>query len=186
MLVMVIERLKDGNTQRVGERFQQSWSNAAPDVTYHAASWMDSSGTRCVLSLRTRLCAELPNEKRTDSPGHKEQVLDESVLGIFTPRFDTVTARYRLQASCGSLRWHFQRREIGRVVTSPTIPGILFPGSALFPLVCLGTRAFMCSLLLLSIARVFTCPIAFSFLLCNRSFLRRDTGTVQILQPEQE
>ena len=46
MLFMVIERFKDGDTRRVGERFQRRGRMLPAGVTYHA-SWMDSSGIRC-------------------------------------------------------------------------------------------------------------------------------------------
>ncbi len=46
MLFMVIERFKDGNVARVGERFQHSRRMLPEGLTYHA-SWVDTAGTRC-------------------------------------------------------------------------------------------------------------------------------------------
>ena len=46
MLFMVIERFKDGNAGRAGERFRHSGRMLPEGVSYHA-SWVDSAGTRC-------------------------------------------------------------------------------------------------------------------------------------------
>jgi hypothetical protein len=46
MLFMVIERFKDGDVVRVGERFRNS-GRMLPDGVVYQASWMDSAGTRC-------------------------------------------------------------------------------------------------------------------------------------------
>lgn len=46
MLFMVIERFKDGNAGRVGERFRNSGRMLPDGVTYHM-SWVDSAGARC-------------------------------------------------------------------------------------------------------------------------------------------
>jgi len=46
MLFMVIERFKDGNEKRVGERFRKDGRMMPPEVVYHA-SWLDPQTMRC-------------------------------------------------------------------------------------------------------------------------------------------
>jgi len=46
MLLMVIERFKNGDARAVGERFQRTGRMLPEGVTYHA-SWVDSTGARC-------------------------------------------------------------------------------------------------------------------------------------------
>jgi Protein of unknown function (DUF3303) len=46
MLLMVIERFKEGNARLVGERFAQRGRMLPEGVTYHG-SWMDGAGARC-------------------------------------------------------------------------------------------------------------------------------------------
>lgn len=46
MLFMVIERFKDGNEKRVGERFRRDGRMMPADVVYHA-SWLDPQTMRC-------------------------------------------------------------------------------------------------------------------------------------------
>jgi hypothetical protein len=46
MLFMVIERFKDGEPRRVGERFRESGRMLPDGVAYHA-SWVDRAGSRC-------------------------------------------------------------------------------------------------------------------------------------------
>jgi hypothetical protein len=46
MLLMVIERFKDGNAKPIGERFRCDGRMLPEDVIYHA-SWVDSTGARC-------------------------------------------------------------------------------------------------------------------------------------------
>lgn len=43
---MVIERFRDGDPMRAGERFQKQGRMLPEGVVYHA-SWMESSGARC-------------------------------------------------------------------------------------------------------------------------------------------
>jgi hypothetical protein len=46
MLFMVIEKFRDGDPKRVGQRFLREGRSLPENVTYHA-SWMDESGARC-------------------------------------------------------------------------------------------------------------------------------------------
>ena len=46
MLFMVIERFKDGNPRRIGERFREHGRMMPDDVRY-VASWIETSGDRC-------------------------------------------------------------------------------------------------------------------------------------------
>jgi len=46
MLLMVIEKFKDGNAKLVGERFRRDGRMLPQDVIYHA-SWVDPVGARC-------------------------------------------------------------------------------------------------------------------------------------------
>jgi hypothetical protein len=46
MLLMVIERFKDGNTKPIGERFRRDGRMLPEGVVYHA-SWVDPAGARC-------------------------------------------------------------------------------------------------------------------------------------------
>jgi len=46
MLLMVIERFKEGDTKAIGERFARDGRMLPPGVTYHA-SWVDEVGGRC-------------------------------------------------------------------------------------------------------------------------------------------
>jgi len=52
MLFMVIERFKNGDARRVGERFQRSGRMLPEGLTYQA-SWVDSSGARCFQIMET-------------------------------------------------------------------------------------------------------------------------------------
>jgi len=46
MLFMVIERFKDGDEKRIGERFRNHGRMMPDDVRYHA-SWLDAQTMRC-------------------------------------------------------------------------------------------------------------------------------------------
>ncbi len=46
MLLMVIERFKDGNAKPIGERFRRDGRMLPEDVIYHV-SWVDPAGLRC-------------------------------------------------------------------------------------------------------------------------------------------
>jgi hypothetical protein len=46
MLLMVIERFKDGNAKPIGERFRRDGRMLPDGVIYHA-SWVDTAGARC-------------------------------------------------------------------------------------------------------------------------------------------
>jgi uncharacterized protein DUF3303 len=46
MLLMVIERFKDGSGRAAGERFRRDGRMLPANVTYHG-SWMASDGSRC-------------------------------------------------------------------------------------------------------------------------------------------
>jgi hypothetical protein len=46
MLLMVIERFKDGNAKPIGERFRRDGRMLPENVIYHA-SWVDPAGARC-------------------------------------------------------------------------------------------------------------------------------------------
>jgi hypothetical protein len=46
MLIMVIERFKDGNAKPIGERFRRDGRMMPAGVIYHA-SWVDPAGLRC-------------------------------------------------------------------------------------------------------------------------------------------
>jgi hypothetical protein len=46
MLLMVIERFKDGNAKAVGERFRLS-GRMMPEGVAYVASWLDPAGTQC-------------------------------------------------------------------------------------------------------------------------------------------
>jgi uncharacterized protein DUF3303 len=46
MLFMVIERFKDRDPKRIGERFSRHGRMLPEGVTYHG-SWVDSVGSRC-------------------------------------------------------------------------------------------------------------------------------------------
>jgi hypothetical protein len=46
MLLMVIERFKNGDARPIGERVAQRGRMLPEGVTYHA-SWVDAEGTRC-------------------------------------------------------------------------------------------------------------------------------------------
>ena len=55
MLFMVIERFKDGDEKRIGERFKRQGRMMPDDVIYHA-SWLDPVALRCfqVMEAPTR------------------------------------------------------------------------------------------------------------------------------------
>jgi hypothetical protein len=46
MLFMVVEKFRDADPKRVGERFLREGRSLPENVTYHA-SWMDASGAKC-------------------------------------------------------------------------------------------------------------------------------------------
>jgi hypothetical protein len=46
MLFMVVERFKDGDEKRIGERFRRHGRMMPADVVYHA-SWLDPVTMRC-------------------------------------------------------------------------------------------------------------------------------------------
>ena len=46
MLIMIIERFKDGNAKPIGERFRRDGRMLPENVIYHA-SWVDAAGARC-------------------------------------------------------------------------------------------------------------------------------------------
>jgi Protein of unknown function (DUF3303) len=46
MLFMVIEKFKDGDASRVGERFAQR-GRLLPEGVSYEASWLDEAGTTC-------------------------------------------------------------------------------------------------------------------------------------------
>ena len=46
MLIMVIERFKDGDAKAIGERFRGDGRRLPEGVIYHA-SWVDPAGARC-------------------------------------------------------------------------------------------------------------------------------------------
>jgi hypothetical protein len=46
MLLMVIERFKDGGAKPIGDRFRRDGRMLPEGVTYHA-SWVDPAGLRC-------------------------------------------------------------------------------------------------------------------------------------------
>lgn len=46
MLFMVIEKFKDGDPARAGERFRQK-GRMLPDGVIYQVSWMEKSGKRC-------------------------------------------------------------------------------------------------------------------------------------------
>jgi hypothetical protein len=52
MLFMVIESLKPGSLESVGERFRRSGRMLPDGLTYHA-SWMTSDGNRCFQIMET-------------------------------------------------------------------------------------------------------------------------------------
>jgi hypothetical protein len=52
MLLMVIERFRDGDARRVAERFRRSGRTLPEGVVYHA-SWVDAAGTRCFQIMET-------------------------------------------------------------------------------------------------------------------------------------
>ena len=55
MLFMVVERFKDGDEKRIGERFRQHGRMMPADIAYHA-SWLDPATMRCfqVMEAPTR------------------------------------------------------------------------------------------------------------------------------------
>jgi hypothetical protein len=52
MLFFVIERFRDGDAARVGDRFKQSGRMLPDGVTYRD-SWIDPAGTRCFQIVET-------------------------------------------------------------------------------------------------------------------------------------
>jgi hypothetical protein len=46
MLVMVIERFRNGNAKAIGERFRRDGRMLPPDVAY-VSSWVDAKQMRC-------------------------------------------------------------------------------------------------------------------------------------------
>jgi len=52
MLYMVIERFKDGNPKRIGERFHRDGRMMPDGLIYHA-SWLEPGGTRCFQVMET-------------------------------------------------------------------------------------------------------------------------------------
>jgi hypothetical protein len=46
MLLMVIERFKDGNAKPIGERFRRV-GRMLPEGVIYLASWVDPAGARC-------------------------------------------------------------------------------------------------------------------------------------------
>ncbi|MBI1212842.1 MAG: DUF3303 domain-containing protein [Alphaproteobacteria bacterium] len=67
MLFMVIERFKDGDEKRVGERFRKDGRMMPADVVYHA-SWLDPRTMRCwqVMEAPTRASLDPWIEKWRD------------------------------------------------------------------------------------------------------------------------
>ena len=47
---MVIELFKDGDPERIGERFRRNGRMLPEDIAFHE-SWVDSTGTRCFMIM---------------------------------------------------------------------------------------------------------------------------------------
>lgn len=60
MLFIVIEKFRDGDPKRVGQRFLREGRSLPDGVTYHA-SWMDASGAKCFQLM------EAPDRKSLDA-----------------------------------------------------------------------------------------------------------------------
>ena len=78
MLFMVIERFKDGNAARVGERFRNS-GRMMPDAVIYHASWMDSAGGRCFQVM------EAPHlELLNQWVSHWDDLVDFEIVPVLT------------------------------------------------------------------------------------------------------
>lgn len=89
MLFMVIEKFKDGNPKRAGQRFLREGRSLPEGVMYHA-SWMDASGAKCFQLM------EAPDRESLDSwIGHWSDLVEfEVVLVEVSAEF---WARFKLE-----------------------------------------------------------------------------------------
>ena len=80
MLFMVIERFKDGDAKRVGERFLRDGRMLPEGVTYHA-SWMDATGIRCFQIM------EAPHPEALNHwVGRWNDLIDFEIVPVLTSR----------------------------------------------------------------------------------------------------
>jgi hypothetical protein len=78
MLIMVIERFKNGNAKPVGERFRRDGRMMPEDVIYHA-SWVDPVGARCF-----QLMEALSPESLAAWTSRWDDLVDFEVIPVLT------------------------------------------------------------------------------------------------------
>jgi hypothetical protein len=78
MLLMVIERFKDGSAKRISERFKRDGRMLGEGVTYHQ-SWVDAEGTRCY-----QLMEALNPQALDDWIAHWDDLADFEVVPVLT------------------------------------------------------------------------------------------------------
>ena len=80
MLLMVIERFKNGDARPIGERFKRDGRMLPEGVSYHA-SWVDSAGGQCFQIM------EAPHaESLAAWVSRWDDLIDFEVIPVFSSR----------------------------------------------------------------------------------------------------
>ena len=76
MLFMVVERFKDGDEKRIGERFKRQGRMMPAELVYHA-SWLDPIALRCFQLM------EAPDRASFDAwVARWDDLMDFEIIGV--------------------------------------------------------------------------------------------------------